>query len=416
MNNYNDYTYEEAINAVRKNWDNLQYVNPEIPNYKNIVLAAVKQDGFLLEHASDDLKNNKEIVLEAVEKNTHALYSCLDTAIVLKVLKRLEVLAQSEPYQDPEVLRYLHPDLLKNKEFVLQIVKKNVYAFIYVNTELTEDKDLILEALKYNSFAIVYASDDLQGNKEIVLEAVKQNGHTLKYAPAFQGNEEIVLEAVKQNGNALKFAPAFQGDEEFVLAAVKQNGNALEFASEKLKSDIKNIKNLIKDSILNHDPTKAILTMIEIWEIVNKKKILEEKDLPDMFQYCHNNNLEIIKKGVVVRFEQIKCDTSSNNSIKKTSLVKFIDAKNICGNVSKDIFKIIIEYCISTREDFLKLSLTNHFVNALLAETKYIINIDYNALSKRLSDKTIKFPIPLTKEDLITYQIMGDNEENHNNE
>ena len=44
----------------------LMYASADLKNDKEVVLAAVKQDGYSLAHASDDLANDKEVVLAAV--------------------------------------------------------------------------------------------------------------------------------------------------------------------------------------------------------------------------------------------------------------------------------------------------------------------------------------------------------------
>jgi len=45
---------------------------------KDVVLAAVQQDGSSLQYASEDLRKNREVVLEAVKKTPTALKYALD--------------------------------------------------------------------------------------------------------------------------------------------------------------------------------------------------------------------------------------------------------------------------------------------------------------------------------------------------
>ena len=60
----------------------LQYASAEMKNDKEVVLAAVKQDGYSmsLQYASADLKNDKEVVLAAVkqEGSTSARWKATD--------------------------------------------------------------------------------------------------------------------------------------------------------------------------------------------------------------------------------------------------------------------------------------------------------------------------------------------------
>lgn len=74
-------------------------------------------------------------------------------------------------------------------------------------------------------------------NKEVVLEAVKKNGMSLKFASKeLQNDQEIVIEAVKQNGLSLKYLPNYyKNNIEIVLLAMQQNPTAWLFSSENIK-------------------------------------------------------------------------------------------------------------------------------------------------------------------------------------
>ena len=150
---------------------------------KEIVLAAVQQNGKALEYASAELKSDKEVVLAAVQQNGHAL-------------------------------EYASAELKNDKEFVLAAVQQYGCSFCYASVELKSDKEFVLAAVQQNVNALEYASEELKNDKEFVLAAVQQAGSSLYYA-----SEEL------------------KSDKEVVLAAVQQNGHALEYASEELKND-----------------------------------------------------------------------------------------------------------------------------------------------------------------------------------
>ncbi len=131
------------------------------------------------------------------------------------------------------------PIFQKDKEVILEAVKRNGRALEYASLELKNDKDIVLEAVKQNGRALVFASDDLKINREVFLEAVKQDGRALQFASdVLKADREVVLEAVKQTGWALQFTSAtLKADRDVVLKAVKQGGFALQFASDDLKAD-----------------------------------------------------------------------------------------------------------------------------------------------------------------------------------
>ncbi len=61
------------------------YASEELKNDKEVVLEAVKTNGFALNDASEELKSDKEIVLEAVKKVGLALgYASEELQLAIK--------------------------------------------------------------------------------------------------------------------------------------------------------------------------------------------------------------------------------------------------------------------------------------------------------------------------------------------
>ena len=173
-----------------------QLINQENPKIKDkeIVLAAVQNDGDALDDAAEELQADKEIVLAAVQQNGFALV-------------------------------YAAEELQADKEIVLAAVKNEGEALDYAAEELQADKEIVLAAVKQHGEALTCAAEELQADKEIVLAAVKQHGEALVYAAEeLKADKEIVLAAVQQDGSALVFAAEeLQADKEIVLAAEQNN-------------------------------------------------------------------------------------------------------------------------------------------------------------------------------------------------
>jgi len=64
---------EVVLEAVKIQGFSLKNASDELKEDKDVVLEAVKQHGWSLEFASDKLKADKEIVLEAVKQNSFSL-------------------------------------------------------------------------------------------------------------------------------------------------------------------------------------------------------------------------------------------------------------------------------------------------------------------------------------------------------
>jgi general stress protein YciG len=81
-------------------------------NDKEVLLEAVKQNGYSLQYASEELKNDKEFILEAAQQNGNSLK--------------------------------------------------------YASKEFKNDKEVVLEAVKQYRRSLQYASEELQNDKEVV--------------------------------------------------------------------------------------------------------------------------------------------------------------------------------------------------------------------------------------------------------
>ena len=168
---------KKALEIVQASgWEFKNLPDDSLKKDKEIVLAAVKQDGSVLEFADDIFKKDKEIVLAAVK-------------------------------QDGGALQYADDIFKKDKEIVLEAVKASGYTLQYADDSLKKDKEIVLAAVKQYANALEHADDSLKKDKEIVLIAVKQYGTTLEYADdILKKDKEIVDEAVKQDDRASQYA------------------------------------------------------------------------------------------------------------------------------------------------------------------------------------------------------------------
>ena len=123
-------------------------------------------------------------------------------------------------------------------------------------TEYTNKNQFINVLKKFqHSFTFQFVSPELKKNREFVLEVLKINGLVLEYvSPEFQADREVVLEAVKQNGDAFEFASQkLKENREFVLKAIDINWKVLEYISPELKKEFqKDFLEFLKNQKINN--------------------------------------------------------------------------------------------------------------------------------------------------------------------
>ena len=202
---------------------------------RDIVLAAVQQNGIALEYAAEPLKADRGIVLAAVQQNGIAL-------------------------------RYADEPLKADRDIVLAAVLQDGKALRYAAEPLKADRGIVLAAVQQKGWALQYAAKPLKADRDIVLAAVQQNGIAtlaLRYADEpLKADRGIVLAAVKQNGGALESAAEpLKADRDIVLAAVQQHqeGWALD-ASWSLKTERCGPNDLIYDAHTLHSDASFMLS------------------------------------------------------------------------------------------------------------------------------------------------------------
>jgi hypothetical protein len=242
-----------------------------------IVLAAVKQDGYALEFADSTFRQDRQIVLAAVK-------------------------------QDGRVLEFADSSLMQYRQIVLAAVKSNGLALEFADSSFRQDRKIVLVALKSNGMALEFASDDLKSKKKIVLAAVKSKVWAADFArygvtglrdlfvedgAAHQFNDDydIVLAAVKQDGMALAFAGAeLKNDPKIVLAAVKSNGRALTAlgVDPQLKNDPKIVLAAVKSKYWAAKVRNGKISVVDYHDFIDYNISSSLKDNKEIQHALHN--------------------------------------------------------------------------------------------------------------------------------
>ena len=123
----------------------LEYApNFEIANDRNIVLEAVKQNGFSLQFASQQLRNDVEIVKEATKS-------------------------------EPESLEFASSLLRDDFDLVLNVVRKSKQALVYASPRLRDDEKIVTAAVESYPFSIRFASTRLRNDKSFLNKLISKS-------------------------------------------------------------------------------------------------------------------------------------------------------------------------------------------------------------------------------------------------
>ncbi len=176
------------------------------------VLLAVKSNGFAL--AGSDYTNNKEVVMAAVKNNGQAL------AFASPSMQEDKEVVMAAVKNDGSAIQFASASLQKDKDVLLTSVKNNIYA-LYTYRDLQHDKDIFMAASAIG-YSLQFASAALRNDKEFILSLVKKNGMVLEYASfALKQDKDVIYAALTQNGNALWHLPLDILNQDIVLLYAK---------------------------------------------------------------------------------------------------------------------------------------------------------------------------------------------------
>ncbi len=143
---------EEALIRAKEDTEYFLSENSEWNGNKDVVMAAVQQNGYSLQYASKELRNNKEVVSAAVQK-------------------------------DGMALKYVYDELRGDKEIVMTAVQQWCsYALRYASDNLKNDKEVVLAAVRQEESALYYASNELRKDKSFILQATQINKYACQHS------------------------------------------------------------------------------------------------------------------------------------------------------------------------------------------------------------------------------------------
>jgi hypothetical protein len=116
-------------------WGELERSSPELQADREVVLAAVQQDGWELEFASEELQADREVVLASVRKDGWALD---DTLLELRVDREVVLAAVR---QSGEALKWAKPEFQADRKVLLTAIDAATpgFALRYASPELRAD-------------------------------------------------------------------------------------------------------------------------------------------------------------------------------------------------------------------------------------------------------------------------------------
>ncbi len=201
---------EIVLTAVKSNGYALRSASDELQADKEVVLAVVKYNGYHLRYASTKLKADKEVVLTAVRSNGMALCHASEELKADKQVALTAVTSNGKAFADVD------SKLSSDKDILLAAEKSIGYA-------LLRHVDMVVEVVKADSSQLTNARSHIRGDYSSVKQILRANGYCFQYlSQQFKQKEELLHIAVESNPMVLELLPEEMQENKIVLQAAKQ--------------------------------------------------------------------------------------------------------------------------------------------------------------------------------------------------
>ena len=190
-----------AINRVRRNPHCFRDLPLEYQDDDQFAwLAVVNGNGNAIIDFSNRLKKNRRLVREAL-KNGGGFW--VVSSIFNDDYELVMIAVRANGY----ALGHASARLQACYDVVLAAVNQCGTALSYASAELQADYRVVMAAVTMNGIALRDASRELQANNDVVTKAVTMNGMALQFASdELRANEEIVDAATMQDRRALQYS------------------------------------------------------------------------------------------------------------------------------------------------------------------------------------------------------------------
>jgi hypothetical protein len=132
---------------------------PEVLSNKSNVIEIVSRVPMAIRHLNNELKNDKDVVERAIRKNAAA-------AEFIPILQADRQLAIQMTARNGEVIRYLK-QFRTDERFAMECVSRYGLDLQYFDDSIRSKKHIVLEAIRQNNEAVLYVADSLMDDEAI---------------------------------------------------------------------------------------------------------------------------------------------------------------------------------------------------------------------------------------------------------
>lgn len=276
------------------------------------------------------LKEAKNKIIEFISKdnllelNYSDLNSKADNDIVIDLLNK--IISKTEFKLPVQQLYYLLGDLLSNKEFVYELIKKTSFVGLitYISVELKTDDAFMSSLLHLKPSIFEYCSQKIKDDEEMALYAVKHYNFNIEEVSERLKKDFVFLNKVLENGfKAINLMPYdFLNDKNEMKKLLIKNIKNVEYVSKNLLNDKSFVVEVLNETkVADYYFVKNISDELKNDQELAKKIISMSPYCLKCFLYAIRDNeslvLEAVSRwGYTIRFASERIRNNKEIAIK----------------------------------------------------------------------------------------------------
>ena len=269
------YGHYESIDGESKYFHNLLYLkhkNSKFLNDRGLILKVLKKNksGELLKFVDSKFKKDKEIVYAAIKNNGEAIIYADKKFINDRKLIFKSIKTGLESFLNP-ILKKYH----KDEKFIYEAVKNNPANYKKINNSLKSNKKIALCAVENYGFLLEYVPKKLRADREIVLKAFSDRLEAIQFMdPKFRSDEDLIITCLKKLESKYRLLGEWKnigGWDDFLWS----------YIDNKFKTKKSFLLETLKNNIVCTSDYEFIYNDPDLKEAMDKyqKKILPKKNL-----------------------------------------------------------------------------------------------------------------------------------------
>ncbi|EFC46261.1 predicted protein [Naegleria gruberi] len=229
---------EIVSTAIDSDPMNLKFLPNHFKSDRSLVMKAVTSNGFALKFAGSSFQRDKQIVLSSFTSNGKAV------EFVHKSLWLDEEIVRCASRKTGRCLFHASECIKSNKELALQIIQKFPEGFTYLSNSLKTDRDFILSAIEKNHLILYQISPLLKQDNSFLIDALKRNSLIFPNLPeSFRYDPNMIILSCKNSTQHLTsflyYKQSLSHNFDFALQCTQMNGSALNCFSDFSHNELK---------------------------------------------------------------------------------------------------------------------------------------------------------------------------------